>query len=231
MSFLGWVYGQEGHAVYPEGESPYARPESIEVIEGGVGFDPEYAVEVLNVKRLPWELPDSDLYREDWLSGGVVFPAGRYRVTMKNNIRPAQGMPDAGELEYPFVYTGWIYALERRPHQHAILAEHPFQWYPFPVYAHAYTETRSHLVNAWLGQAPNPDHWEPDYDEHGTVLAFATKGDLRIAAIIGRIVWVWRIESIPDYATWLEAVANVNGFSFRPTANDGYIMFGTDGPH
>ena len=232
MPFYGWIYGQEGHAAYEAGDSPYSRPVAIHRLEGGL-WQPyereEAALAALNAKRLPWELHDSELYRSDLLSGGFTFPAGSYRATMANNIRPAQGMPEG--MDYPWVYTGWIYALERRSHLHGVLNEAPFQWYPYSVYQHSYTVPRSYRVNLWMGEAGNPDHWEPHHDEHGTSLTFHLLGGMRIAAIIARIVWVWRASSIPDIQEWLIANANVNGFVFRPTPERDYIMFGSSGPH
>ena len=229
MAFLDWLYWQEGHALPPEGDSPYSRPEEITVLEGGAGFDPERAVEILQVKRLPWELHDSDLYRSDWLSGGVIFPEGEYVVRMKVNIQPAQGMPDG--LEYPWPYFGWIYALERRAHDHGILSRAPITWYPFWHYGNSDMGPRSTVVNTWMGMGFNDSDWESFYDQYGPALAFKVKGDIRIAAIIARITWVWTDESIPDWYAYLEAQANVNGFGFRPEPHRGYITFGTDGPH
>lgn len=232
MDFYGWLYNDEGHAAYGAGTSPYARPVSIDHHDGS-GYVPygreEEALAVLNAKRLPWELHDGSLYRPQLLGGGWTFPAGTYRVKLANNIRAAQGMPVG--LDYPWPLVTWLYALERRSHDHGILTEAPFVWYPYSVYNSPHTLHRSYVANLWMAEAPNFESWETHHNEHGPSVLFTLKGATCIAAIVARMVWVWTDASVPSYHDFIVAQAAVNGFTFRAGAERDYVMFATDGPH
>lgn len=222
MPFYGPSYEDDFHASYTR--SPYARPVSIEVLEGGEGFDTTAAVANLRAKRLPWEI-DPELRRAELIRGGALFPAGVYRCTMEDVVKAVDAM--RGLPYFAFPWLTWIYAAERRPHYHGPQDYAPFSWAPFGAYNHSVLDTTSVGVAAWMGAMNDIADWEGQ----GHRVTFRLTQPIKIVAIASRQTFHWEAAYMGDPNAFIQDAVNVNGFVFKQGAGEGWGIWANDAPH
>lgn len=215
--------------------TPYARPESIMVLDGGEGFDPAAALTVLRGKRVPWDVP-AELRRDELLAGGYWFPPGRYRLTMEQVATPIPAMVPLPWFDASL--RAFLYAVSRRAHGYGprgyheqLWPETPWAWWPVEPYEAYYTLQWSVAVSCWHGVMMDAER----YEEYGRVVEFDLPLGLKVAAIFARVFWHWQqgyfdAEYGGDINAWRDAAALINGMVYRRTTEHAYVIHANDGP-